>query len=113
MIAVLGSFRFPPEAIERARWLMRAVIEATLAEPGCRAYSYAEDVAEPGSRAYTYAEDVAEPGCFRVTELWDSRKALSAHFDTPHMREWVEQRAALGFFDRRIALHEIGATEEL
>ena len=99
MIAVLGSFRFPPETVEQARPLMRAVIAATLAEPGCRAYSY--------------AEDVAEPGCFRVTELWDSRKALSAHFDTPHMREWVEQRAALGFFDRRIALHEIGATEEL
>ena len=99
MISVLGSFRFPPETVEQARPLMRAVIAATLAEPGCRAYSY--------------AEDVAEPGCFRVTELWDSRKALSAHFDTPHMREWVEQRAALGFFDRRIALHEIGATEEL
>ena len=99
MIAVLGSFRFPPETVEQARPLMRAVIAATLAEPGCRAYSY--------------AEDVAEPGCFRVTELWDSRKALSAHFDTPHMREWVEQRAALGFFDRRIALHEICATEEL
>jgi quinol monooxygenase YgiN len=99
MIAVLGSFRFPPEAVERARWLMRAVIGATLAEPGCRAYSY--------------AEDVAEPGLFRVNELWDSREALAAHFETPHMREWVEQRAALGFSDRRIALHEIGATEEL
>jgi quinol monooxygenase YgiN len=99
MIAVLGSFRFPPEMVEQARPLMRAVIEATLAEPGCRAYSY--------------AEDVAEPGCFRVTELWDSREALSAHFETPHMREWVQRRAALGFFDRRIALHEIGAAEEL
>ena len=99
MIAVIGSFRFPPEAIDAARPLMRAVIETTLTEPGCRAYSY--------------AEDVAEPGLFRVTELWDDRAALSAHFDTPHMREWAEQRAALGFFDRRIALHEIGVAEEL
>jgi len=99
MIAVLGSFRFPTAALDRARPLMRAVIEATLAEPGCRAYSY--------------AEDVAEPGLFRVTELWDSREALSAHFETPHMREWAERRAALGFSDRRIALHEIGAPEEL
>jgi quinol monooxygenase YgiN len=99
MIAVLGSFRVPPEAVEQARPLMRTVIEATLAEPGCRAYSY--------------AEDIAEPGLFRVTELWDSRKALSAHFEMPHMREWVERRSALGFFDRRIALHELGATEEL
>ena len=61
MIAVLGSFRFPLEAVEQARPLMRAVIEATLAEDGCRAYSY--------------AEDVAEPGLFRVMEQWDSRAA--------------------------------------
>ena len=99
MIAVLGSFRFPLEAIERARPLMRAVIEATLAEPGCRAYSY--------------AEDVAEPGLVRVMELWDSRDALSAHFGAPHMQAWAGQRAALGFFDRRITLHEVGAAEEL
>ena len=99
MIAVIGSFRFPLEALDQARVLMRAVIEATLAEPGCRSYSY--------------AEDVTEPGLFRVTELWDGRAALSAHFDTPHMRQWVEERAALGFHDRRIALHAIGVAEEL
>jgi quinol monooxygenase YgiN len=99
VIAVLGSFRFPPEALEQARPLMRAVIEATLAEPGCRDYSY--------------AEDVAEPGLFRVMEQWDSREALSAHFATPHMQAWAEQRVALGFSDRRIALHEVGAAEEL
>lgn len=99
MIAVLGSFRFPSDAIERARPLMRQVVEATRTEPGCQAYSY--------------AEDVAEPGLFRVTELWDNREALAAHFETPHMREWTEQRAALGFADRRIALYEIGSREEL
>ena len=99
MIAVLGSFRFPPQTVEQARPLMRAVIAATLAEPGCR--------------AYCYAEDVAEPGLFRVTELWDCREVLSAHFDTPHMREWAEQRTALGFFDRHIALHDVGVAEKL
>ena len=99
MIAVLGSFRFAPETVAQARPLMRAVIDATLTEPGCRAYSY--------------AEDVAEPGLIRVMELWDSREALAAHFEMPHMREWVGQRNALGFSDRRIALHEIGPGEEL
>jgi len=99
MITVLGSFRFPVEALDDARPLMRAVIEATLAEPGCRAYSY--------------AEDVAEPGLFRVAEHWESREALSAHFEAPHMRQWVEERQKLGFFDRRITLHEIGPAEEL
>src|SRR5688572_5179635 len=99
MIAVLGGFRFPLEAIEQARPLMRAVIEATLAEPGCRLYSY--------------AEDVAEPGLFRVMELWDSRDELVAHLKTPHMKAWVEQRAALGFFDRDISLYELGAAEKV
>ena len=81
------------------RPLMRAVVEATLAEAGCRAYSY--------------AEDVAEPGLFRVTEVWDGRLALAAHFETPHMKAWVEQRAALGFFDRDISLYELGAAEKV
>ena len=99
MIAVIGSFRFPGEALAQARPLMRAVIAATLAEPGCRAYSY--------------AEDVAEPGLFRVTELWDSRAALSAHFATPHMQQWAEQRDALGFFDRDISLYELGEAEKV
>ena len=99
MIAVLGSFRFPAESLEQARPLMRAVIAATLAEPGCRAYSY--------------AEDVAEPGLFRVTELWDSREALAVHFRTPHMQAWAGQRAALGFCDRDISLYALGAAEKL
>jgi quinol monooxygenase YgiN len=99
MIAVLGSFRLPAEALDRARPLMRSVVAATLVEPGCRAYAY--------------AEDVAEPGLFRVTELWDSHEALSAHFEAPHMKAWVEQRAALGFTDRRVAAYELGAAKEL
>ena len=99
MLLVCGRFRLPVERIAEARAAMAKVIAASLAEAGCRAYSY--------------AEDVAEPGLFRVIELWDSREALSAHFQTPHMKQWSEQRAALGFSDRRIALHEIGAREEL
>ena len=46
-------------------------------------------------------------------EQWDDREALAAHFATPHMQAWAEQRAALGFFDRQIALHELGAGEAL
>jgi quinol monooxygenase YgiN len=99
VIAVLGSFRFPPEALVQARPLMHAVIEATRREPGCR--------------GYCYAEDVVEPGLFQVAELWASREALSAHFQTPHMQDWVDRRAELGFFDRHIAAYEIGAAEVL
>lgn len=97
MIAVIGTFRFPPDTVDRVRPLMRQVIEATRAETGCRAYSY--------------AEDVGDPGLFHVTEIWDSREVLAAHFETPHMREWTARREEAGFFDRRIALHPLGPGE--
>jgi quinol monooxygenase YgiN len=99
MIAVHASFRLPPEVVDTARPLMRAVVEATLAEPGCH--------------AYVMGEDVAERGLIHVTELWDSRDVLAAHFETPHMRLWNEQRNELGFSDRRVTVHEIAGTEVL
>lgn len=78
---------------------MARVIAASLAEPGCRAYAY--------------AEDVLEPGLFRVHEEWDSREALDAHFAAPHMREWQATREALGFADREIGAYEIAAVAPL
>ena len=78
---------------------MARVIAASLAEPGCRAYSY--------------AEDVVEPGLFRVHEEWNSREALDAHFSTPHMRQWQAEREALGFSEREIYAYETGAATAL
>ena len=99
MIAVHASFRLPAEIVPTARPMMHAVIAATLAEPGCHAYAM--------------GEDVTEPGLILVTELWDSREALAAHFETPHMRLWNEQRTALGFCDRRVTVHEIAGSDVL
>lgn len=97
MIAVIGTFRLPLDRQEEAAPAMRVVVEATLREAGCRAYSY--------------ARDVVDPEVFRVTEMWDNRASLAAHFAAPHMVLWVEQRQALGFHDRQIHLHEIGEGE--
>ena len=99
MIAVLGHFRLPPERVAEAREAMARVVEATRAEDGCLAYSY--------------AEDTLEPGLIRVTELWEGRAHLTAHFEAPHMKRWVEERAALGLTDRQIAAYELGAREQL
>jgi quinol monooxygenase YgiN len=95
MILVSGRFRLPPERIAEARPAMAKVIAASLAEPGCRAYAY--------------AEDMTEPGLFRVHEEWDSRAALEAHFATDHMREWQRVRETLGFRDREVSAFEVGA----
>jgi len=98
-ILVTGSFRLPPERIGEARAEMARVIEASLAEPGCRAYAY--------------AEDVGEPGLFRVHEEWDSREALDAHFAAPHMRRWQAERERLGFHDRQVVSYEVAAPTPL
>ena len=93
MIIVSGRFRLPPEQLAEARPAMEKVIATSLTEPGCRAYSY--------------AEDVREAGLFRVYEEWDSREALDAHFATAHMREWQEARTALGFHDRAVSAYDV------
>ena len=94
MIVVIGHFRLPPEQMERARPLMAWVIAASLAETGCSAYAY--------------AEDVCEPGLFRVSEAWESREALEAHFATGHMKQWQQERETLGFHDREVTAYEAG-----
>ena len=94
MILVSGRFRLPLEGIAQARPAMAKVIAASLAEAGCRAYSY--------------ADDLTDPGLFRVHEEWDSLEALRAHFAAPHMKEWQAVRETLGFHDREVAAYEVG-----
>jgi quinol monooxygenase YgiN len=99
MILVSGRFRLPVDRIAEARQAMTRVIAASLAEPGCRAYSY--------------AEDVTAPGLFRVHEEWDSRSALEEHFATAHMQEWQRVRAGLGFHDRSVSAFEVSGAMPL
>lgn len=99
MILVAGHFRLPAERLAEARPMMRRVIEETRREAGCLAYSY--------------AEDVLEPGLIRVSEAWESAEALAAHFATPHMRRWQEERAPLGLSDRDIVRYEVTSAERL
>ena len=98
-IAVLGHFRLPRERVADAREAIERVVAATRAEEGCIAYSY--------------AEDALDAGLFRVTELWESRTRLAAHFKAPHMARWIKEREALGLFDRQIAAYELGEAELL
>ena len=94
MLLVIGTFRLPPEAMTQAR-----VVEASRAEPGCRAYAY--------------AEDLLEPGLIRVSEAWDDREALTTHFEQAHMKQWQSERTALGMTGRHMAAYEIGSEETL
>ncbi|MDB5469473.1 MAG: antibiotic biosynthesis monooxygenase [Caulobacter sp.] len=78
MVIVMGTVRVDPDAIERLRPAMAAMMAASRAEDGCLTYAY--------------ALDLLEPGLVRVSELWTDRASLQAHFQTPHMATW---RAAL------------------
>jgi quinol monooxygenase YgiN len=87
-VAIVGQFRIPPENLAAARPLMVAVMQASRAETGCIEYNY--------------AEDLLEPGLIRVSEVWEDREHLAAHFKSAHMQSWIEQRAALGLTDRQV-----------
>ena len=98
-VAIVGQFRLPPEQLAAARPLMIAVMEASRAEPGCIEYNY--------------AEDLLEPGLMRVSEVWESRAHLAAHFQSPHMQRWMVERAALGLSGRQVTAFEAGSGEAL
>ncbi|MCE2841308.1 MAG: putative quinol monooxygenase [Novosphingobium sp.] len=87
-IAIVGQFRIPVENLAVARPLMIAVMRASRAEDGCIEYNY--------------AEDLADPGLIRVSEVWESREHLAAHFKSAHMLRWIAERADLGLTGRQV-----------
>jgi len=98
-IVVVGHFRLPAENVALARAAMERVVVATRSEDGCIAYAY--------------AEDIIEPGLIRVTEVWSSRAALAAHFETPHMKNWQLERAEYGLSGREITAYTTSGAETL
>jgi quinol monooxygenase YgiN len=49
MLLIVGTVRLPPENLERAKPVMRAMVEASRAEAGCLEYVYAETCLCPDS----------------------------------------------------------------
>lgn len=98
MLLITGTIRLPPQRLADAQPAMRAMIEASRAEPGCIRYSY--------------AEDVLDPGLMHITELWDTRAHLQAHFRSDHIAEWRSHWADLEITGRNLTLFEVGEPEE-
>ncbi|GAB2481027.1 putative quinol monooxygenase [Comamonas humi] len=94
MLLIVGTVRLPAENLDRARPAMRAMVEASRAEPGCLEYGY--------------AEDVLVPGLVHVKELWRDQAALDAHFASTHIAAWRAAWPALGIGDRDLRVHEVG-----
>lgn len=77
-ILVQAVMDLPPEHAEAIILKARPLIEASLAEPGCLAYSWAVDPLTPGR--------------VHVFEQWTDEASLAHHFTLPN---YTEMRAIL------------------
>ena len=94
MLLIVGTVRLPPGNLDAARPVMRRMVDASRAEPGCLDYGY--------------AEDVLEPGLIHVKEMWVDQSALDRHFASPHIAEWRAAWPELGICERRLVVYEVG-----
>jgi len=98
MIVLAGTVRLPPENLAAARPVMAAMIEASRAEDGCIAYSF--------------AEDVLEPGLIRIFEVFRDAEAQQFHAKSAHIAEWRAAWPALGIGERQITRYEVTSAVE-
>lgn len=75
MLVVAERIQVKPERRAEALAAALKMAQTSQAEPGCRSY-----------RLYADFEDA---NTFFIFEEWDSADALSAHFATPHMKEFA------------------------
>lgn len=94
MLLIIGTVRLLPENLERAKPVMRAMVEASRAEAGCL--------------EYVYAEDLFAPGLIHVKERWIHQAALDAHFASAHIQTWRGSWAGLGIGERDLKVYEVG-----
>ncbi len=99
MIVVAGEIVVAPESAEAARAAAIEMGRATRAEPGCVSYRF-------------YA-DLEQFGHFHVFEIWETSKALKAHFVTPHMKAFRATLATLKFISRDVTRYEVAKAEKI
>ncbi len=99
MIVITGTVRIPAGALDKVRPAMKAMLEASRAEPGCLHYAY--------------AVDVFDEGLIWVSESWTDGEALQAHAQTAHMAAWRAAGADLGLHDRQLTVYEVSSSRPL
>lgn len=97
MIIVSGTLKLGSDQLAALRPTARETVEATRLESGCIVYSF--------------AEDLVEPGLIRIYEEWESREALAAHGQTPHIAAWREALAGIEAPKADLKLVEIASAE--
>lgn len=92
-VAVLGTFRFPPERIPEVLPHLKTLIETTHKLDGCIAYDI--------------GVDPYDPGLIRMSELWPDHASLERHLQAPHLDLWRKASAELGVLDRAFMVYDI------
>ncbi|APX65708.1 putative quinol monooxygenase [Sphingomonas sp. gentR] len=99
MLLIVGTVRLSPDKLDAARPVMRRMVEASRAEPGCLDYGY--------------AEDVLDPGLIHVKELWTDQAALDRHFAAPHLVEWRAAWPGLGIGERDLRVYRVAEPHKI
>ena len=74
MIYVIAEVRVKPGTIDQAIAAARLSVAETVKEEGCISYDMHQSVTDPQRLV--------------LVERWESREALTRHFDTPHFKAW-------------------------
>jgi quinol monooxygenase YgiN len=74
MIVIDGAMEIGAGSVETFRALSRELVDETLREPGCAAYSFAESISRPGR--------------FVIFEEFADQAAFEEHTRADHYRRW-------------------------
>lgn len=99
MIIIAGTFRVPPENLERFKPHMREMVEGSRAEHGCLTYSH--------------GVDLLEPGLIRLFEIWRDQESIAAHGQAAHVAAYRAAAAEFVVSDRNIRRYEVASERPL
>lgn len=74
MIYLIAKLKTKPGSMAAIREAVAPCLEATRKEPGCICYDLYQNIEDPDSLVFV--------------EQWETREALAAHFETPHLIAW-------------------------
>jgi quinol monooxygenase YgiN len=98
-VAVLGTFRFPPDRIPEVLPHLKTLVDETRLHDGCIAYDA--------------AVDPFDPGVIRFTELWPDHASLERHLKAPHIDPWRSAVVDCGLIEREFRVYDIANSREL
>lgn len=99
MLIIAGNIHVQSGSRDRFFEAVAPMVEATLTEPGCRAYAFTPD---PNDETL-----------LRLWELWDDEDALAGHFASTHMAEWRQRSSELPITSRDISKYTVSDVSPL